>query len=265
MLGPNPLLWFVPSSKAHGDGLSYQVGKGVGKYLRLLSRSLSPVLASIVFPSRGVEHPADLASTTSDPQAQYDWPPRDPYAATERAMARDARERSRARLVAAQAESPFAEEGVRRRKPKRAAVSPYRDDYEPPADGEGEESGETTSGESDADEEDIPLSLLARHGRRSDSPPAAVRVRRGSEGYEVRPVAFGLGGAAGVGARGASEEWEEWEDGGRVSEGELDEQGDRMRRGGKYKVYERESSSGSDRDSEGRNSVDEFLADHAVM
>lgn len=64
-------------------------------------------------------------------------------------------------------------------------------------------------------------------------PPPAVRLRRGSEGFEVRPVV--------VEPPSGESEWEE----GYVSEGELDEDGDRRPSGPRYRVYEREPASAS--------------------
>lgn len=52
-----------------------------------------------------------------------------------------------------------------------------------------------------------------------------------------------------------------WEEG-RISEGELDAEGDRMRRGPKYKRYVAEEDS----ESEGSmDSMDSYLEEHAVL
>lgn len=78
-----------------------------------------------------------------------------------------------------------------------------------------------------------------------------MRVRRGSEGFEVRPVR--VGGSEG----GSSEGWEQVEDG-RVSEGDLDEEGDRRWVGERYKRYEAVASSS---DEGSTDSMDEYLDD----
>lgn len=75
-----------------------------------------------------------------------------------------------------------------------------------------------------------------------------VRVRRGSEGFEVRPANLG----SSEGWEGSSEEWE------RVSEGELDEDGDRRWVGERYKRYEAVASSS---DEGSTDSMDEYLDD----
>lgn len=147
-----------------------------------------------------------------------------------------------------------------RSRPIKANKSPWHDDYRPP--GEEGSGSSSSSEESDADEEDIPLGELAR--LRADPSPA-VRVRRGSEGYEVRPIGLGRPFEA-VEEEYSDHSWEE----GRISEGELDGEGDRMRRGPRYKRYERAESSGSDGEAgdgeaDERNSVDEFLEEHTVV
>lgn len=100
--------------------------------------------------------------------------------------------------------------------------------------------------EEDEDDDERPLgSLLARQRslRRSDrddddadAPPPAVRVRRGSEGYEVRPK-----------VRAPPSTWahelsDSEEEDGEVG-WELDEQGDRRRTGARYNYYEPEAES----------------------
>lgn len=233
-----------------------------------------------------------FSTTSTDPSSQYDWPPRDPYSSQERAIARDARERARARL-AATSSSPFTEgtllhpssssttaepsSTLRHRIPKRANVSPYHQDYEAPGSScsSSSSAGGSSSG-SDLDDEDIPLSDLARYGRGGGgplappptaAPPPAVRIRRGSEGYEVRPLGFGRGRSLSVsslveGDDGFSDHsWEE----GRISEGELDEEGDRRRVGPRYKRYVAEVESESESESE-RDSMDSYLEEnHAVL
>ena len=77
-------------------------------------------------------------------------------------------------------------------------------------------------------------------------PPAAVRLRRGSEGLEIRPV---------VRPEQSDQEWDHLDDA-YASEGDLDADGDRMRAGPRYQTYEREppsesSGSGSNSDSGG--------------
>lgn len=101
-------------------------------------------------------------------------------------------------------------------------------------------------------------------------PDRAVRIRRGSEGFEVRPrvgapVFGGARRSAGSG-RGGDESWEhvprglgkagggeqceegQEQDGGAESEWEIDDEGDRRRVGPRYRYYVREEDSESDTD-----------------
>lgn len=223
-------------------------------------------------------------SRDADPSAQYDWPPRDPYSSQERALSRAARQRARARLAASE---PFTAGGgtllnpsspslaqedstlrQRRSRPKRTNVSPYHDAFEPAAedDGQGEGAGayseesmsspssRSGSGESDEDDEDVPLGQLVVRG-------VGVRVRRGSEGYEVRPM--GVTPAAVDVAEEEEEGYSDhsWEEG-RISEGELDEQGDRRRVGARYKRYVREESSDEESSAD---SLDDYLEEQRVV
>jgi hypothetical protein len=88
-----------------------------------------------------------------------------------------------------------------------------------------------------------------------------VRVRRGSEGFEVRPIMRGV-----PTPDSQSDEDGSWEEG-RISEGELDGDGDRMRRGPRYRVYDpgeddASESSGSD---DSMDSMDDYLEENAVV
>lgn len=113
------------------------------------------------------------------------------------------------------------------------------------------------------DEDDVPLSLATRRARASNNaelilpqihvaePLPAVRLREGSEGYEVRPT-----------MRGSSQfdsvaDWDGLVD----DEGELNIEGDTVRRGDagdRYRRYEAEMDSES---SGSNDSMDNYLDD----
>lgn len=144
-------------------------------------------------------------------------------------------------------------------RPKRHKTSPYHDNFE-------SDSGNEEKARDIGDEEDtLPLGRIA--ARRAQSrvlptlpklaevgePRPVVRVRRGSEGYEVRPVS-----SHGKDEIGSSEEddpddsdgWdrvEESEEGSDV-EGEFDAEGNKVQAKGsqRYKVYEPELPSSED-------------------
>ncbi|KAM0755032.1 zf-DHHC-domain-containing protein [Meredithblackwellia eburnea MCA 4105] len=216
VLGDNPFFWCWPQ-KMHGTGLKYPVAKGV------------------------------------NPQAQYDWPPRDEFEEREREAAKRDRAAARAHLASQNAFTyggddlnPNANETfqqhLRNRRPQKANVSPFHPDFQPPSGSE----------EDDDDDDDVPLGRLASTFRRyqlsgsldQDSEDTgigeaapAVRVRRGSEGYEVRPKNI---------AEQLSEvDWDRYEDE-YVSDYSVDEDGDRRRRGPRYNYYVREPASEED-------------------
>lgn len=108
-----------------------------------------------------------------------------------------------------------------------------------------EESEEVEEEETDEDEEDL-------------DPNRVVRIRRGSEGYEVRPRFFQPPPPPDARGSEDDEEWDQLEgemDEGdpyadeMVSEGELDEEGNRVRNQ-RYKYYVREEDSESDTEDE---------------
>ncbi|KAK4058384.1 hypothetical protein OIO90_000542 [Microbotryomycetes sp. JL221] len=176
VLGNNPILWCLPGQATPGTGLHHPVGVGV------------------------------------DPVAQYDWPPQ--YV-KQRLTSSDRQQRRRELvesspftygddlnpelLLATGRASTVSHVGTRSR-PKASHVAPYHPDYER------EESFEKN--EFSGDDDDVPLGRLARAGHRrtindaesgsendSDSGKddttqgcrPSVRIRRGSEGYEIRP------------------------------------------------------------------------------
>jgi len=137
---------------------------------------------------------------------------------------------------------------------------------------------EDRQGEEEDDEDDVPLGTLAARRRRESrvtddddekgseeeseededlDPNRSVRIRRGSEGYEIRPR-FVVPPPRPIEFK--EEQWDrvEGEEGDEgdpyaeemVSEGELDEDGNRTRRGQRYKYYVREEDSESDTEDE---------------
>jgi hypothetical protein len=186
------------------------------------------------------------------------WPPEDPT------RQRDTSRKQRARQAASRDEAVFtsgsllnpikAQAGgaLRQRgpQPRPSTVSPYHDDYD------------EASGPEQQDDDDRPLgtlplartsSLGARRGAGAlqlshddGEPQPGIRVRRGSEGYEVRPLAQPTGwdmdemegeedvyGDEGVWTGGVTS----------VREGLVDQDGDPIREGPRYNVYEPEEGS----------------------
>ncbi|BGP38603.1 Palmitoyltransferase [Rhodotorula kratochvilovae] len=106
-----------------------------------------------------------------------------------------------------------------------------------------------------ASAEDLALDEEAEEEEEEDLDPArAVRIRRGSEGFEVRPRFEAAEGSCGRGSASGDESWEHLSREGEVegdegeSEWELDEEGDRRRVGARYRYYVREEDSESDTD-----------------
>lgn len=149
-------------------------------------------------------------------------------------------------------------------------MSPYHPDYqrarfEVEAD---EDVDAQHSAGSNAEDEDLPLSALAdrraasKHGHGGEptapldlsaiEPPPAARVRRGSEGYEVRPMGYVVDPPDTDQQADAS-----WEDGYLGSD--VDDEGNRSRHGPRYNIYEPASESGSE------DSMDDYLEDHGLL
>lgn len=211
-----------------------------------------------------------------DPIEGLTWPPEDPT------RQRDQARKQRRRLPPDQAvftsgsllnPNPAASSNTRLRQrgplPRRSPVSPYHDDYAEQADHANDDD------EQDDDPDDRPLgtllaraaSLGARRGaaalqlsHEDGEPEPGIRVRRGSEGYEVRPLAQATGWdreASGGEEESCGEEEEEegWGGGVRgVREGLVDEDGDVVREGPRYRVYEPE---GEGSESEGWSGSEE--------
>ncbi|KAI9438436.1 zf-DHHC-domain-containing protein [Lactarius psammicola] len=152
MLGTNPLLWCCPNVGPLGTGLKYQLAEGDGKWVELSAR--------------------DPHDPMSD-ERFYAWPPRDP---TEH------------HSEWTQPSSPWTYENngpnpalapsntqLRSRRPLGAsAVPPYHPDYEPP--------------EEDDDDDDDGERYAEYERARFSRGGGTAHVRRGSEGYEVRPI-----------------------------------------------------------------------------
>ncbi|KAK4704118.1 hypothetical protein P7C70_g2090, partial [Phenoliferia sp. Uapishka_3] len=248
VLGSNPLFWCLPKSM-EGSGLKYHVAQDVGKSSTGWADEEPDTM------------PKGADWKEINPNTQYDWPPRDEFDQREREADRRDRATARSQLAT---KTPFTYgTGLnpdllpssstalrqRHRGPKKANVSPYHDDFEPASNTSDEDNlveAETEFvEEEEGDEEDeVPLGKIAArraltHGRdvpRLDrlpptDPPPAVRLRRGSEGLEIRPVIARLGES--------DQEWDRMD-----SESELDEDGDRRRVGERYRYYERERGSG---------------------
>lgn len=188
-----------------------------------------------------------LLTLFTDAQSQYSWPPEDEQLLEERAIARDYRRRAQepAAFTYGTGLNP-ALTSLRSRRggenmPQRANTTPFHDDYEPPP--------------SSDEDDDVPLQQLA------------VRVRRGSEGYEVKPrmTYQPVPAEMEYEERGDDAEWEA----GRISEGELDDEGDRRRAGPRYRRYEPEPDSDSSADSldslSSLDSMDEYLEENTVL
>ena len=190
------------------------------------------------------------------------WPPEDP------ARQRDSARRQRHRVPPPDEAvftsgsllnptSPASLHTLRHRGPQpyRARVSPYHDDYDD------HEQVKDNDDDDDDDDDDRPLgalvsrvgSLSARRGAEAlqlshedGEPEPGIRVRRGSEGYEVRPLAQPTGWD-----RQASDDEGDWEveDEGwvggvtSVREGLVDQDGDEVREGPRYNVYDPEEGS----------------------
>lgn len=143
----------------------------------------------------------------ADPISQLSWPPRDEYSSIEKERARRLREETQ-QGDGFTYSSGLNPELVRKHQDQRggsnnwSSLPPYHPDYEPPeADEEFDYGGEVVvpdhhslynsrvytgdDGEDEDDDEDIPLGI--KYGYAAPNHGQSVHVRRGSEGYEVRP------------------------------------------------------------------------------
>ncbi|KAK4051867.1 Palmitoyltransferase [Microbotryomycetes sp. JL201] len=155
VLGPNPLWWCWPGKRPCGTGLHYPVGVGV------------------------------------DPLAQYDWPPPD-----QRHRPLEKRELEESKpftygsdlnpeLLSATGSRETGGELRSRRRPRPANVAPFHPDFDSEYD--------RVWGSDVIDDDDVPLESLRQlyslqsEGNSKASCRPGVRVRRGSEGYEIKP------------------------------------------------------------------------------
>ncbi|PLW53782.1 hypothetical protein PCANC_03590 [Puccinia coronata f. sp. avenae] len=156
VLGPNPLLWWLPQ-RMRGDGLQYPT------------------------------------ASTIDPLEQYLWPPRDLFTRRAPQLRRRTFEMEAFTYGEGQL-NPSLIPGGSRRVPHRT-VSPYHEDYEQENDLEDDEMdpdgvvhGHQVTESDDDDDEDEPLSTLVARRHPSSSLVGEERrrlVRRGSEGFEL--------------------------------------------------------------------------------
>ncbi|GAA5829376.1 hypothetical protein JCM11251_005026 [Rhodosporidiobolus azoricus] len=262
VLGDNILLWCLPQ-RAPGDGLSYPTAVG------------------------------------TDKKDQLSWPPRDEHVPLRRrpqppppGSAFTYGTGLNPSLLPSSGPSSSATPAgplKQRRRPKRAMRAPWMSGGETEADED-----ESEAGEGEEDEDDVPLGTLAARQQRvciggsagaveedeeddrvfveeddrgeevdeDLDPDRSVRIRRGSEGYEIRPrmpfppplpsqrpphgsrttPSDGSWELAGGAMEGKGEEQEDEE----LSEWEVDDEGDRRRVGARYKFYVREEDSESD-------------------
>ncbi|GAA5881369.1 hypothetical protein JCM16303_000150 [Sporobolomyces ruberrimus] len=279
VLGPNPFTWWIPQ-KAPGDGLSYKVGEGLEPH----EQYLWPPRDEFVKPkSRRPTKPTGSPFTYGtglNPlltgTAAVHSEGGEPIDSGLRRRRRGKGSRSSSRSSSAS---------------RSTSSSPSIDlssDYE-------SKPRQEDAQEEEDEEDDIPLgSLAARRTRTASStvrtpgqgageeeeftdededdldPDRVVRIRRGSEGYEIRPrffqpppqpPAFDRPYVRRNWEEEGDSEWEQLEGAGHeeegdpyaeemVSEGELDDEGNRVRRGARYKYYVREEDSESDTEDE---------------
>ncbi|GAA5923042.1 hypothetical protein JCM1841_000291 [Sporobolomyces salmonicolor] len=252
VLGRSPLLWCWPQ-RASGTGLKYRVGAGVDpreqnlwpprdEFAPARRKSRQPRPAGSPFTYGSGLNPDLLRSTPSATRAPTDEPVT-PGVST-------LRQRHGYERTSSPSAASSDDEGASSSSFPSTSSSPsvMLSDY-------GQEG-----------DDDIPLGALA--ARRHAAPPAesddedldpdrAVRIRHGSEGYEIRPRLPYGSAAARVGSLSDDGSWERLERDPPdpyhqevISEGELDEDGDRRRLGPRYRYYVREEDSESDTEDE---------------
>ncbi|GAA5967190.1 hypothetical protein JCM11641_000472 [Rhodosporidiobolus odoratus] len=290
VLGDNILLWCLPQ-RAPGDGLSYPTAIGTEPRDQL------------VWPPRGV-HVRPHRNKTRQP----------PSSSSAFTYGRGLNPSLLSSLPSQASAVPSSQPQVRQRRPrpKPAARAPWMSgsdsDHDHTAGDETQGSRVSSAPSEEEDEDDVPLGTLAARqqrvclggtpgvaeedeldGRSPQSlyrsraeraaeedldPDRSVRIRRGSEGYEIRPRMPWTGGQPPARrARGEAEDASDdgsWERIGLVAalpradeggghgggdaeaeetEWEWDEDGDRRRAGARYKYYVREEDSESDLES----------------
>ncbi|SCV67858.1 BQ2448_5469 [Microbotryum intermedium] len=174
VLGTNPLLWLVPGQRAPGDGLKFKVGKEVGKLRNvaceqaLRQSGMLIVSESFLFPS--------------EEDSQYLWPPKDPYLPPSSSSSRRDRtnDPSQAFTYGPDALNPSLLSQLHQR--KRKLIKSDRAPYEIDRSSGLSDDRALLDDDDEEEADDIPLASLAA-GHTS----GRVRMRRGSEGYEVRP------------------------------------------------------------------------------
>ncbi|GAA5938503.1 DHHC family palmitoyltransferase [Sporobolomyces koalae] len=252
VLGPNPWSWWFPQS-APGNGLTYKVGTGIDPHEQLLWPPRDEfVKPRQKRPTKPTGSPFTYGTglnplLTGEPRsAQTEL--RQRIQSTERPPSSNSSATSSSRSSSPSVELsdfedrdeddvPLGSLMKRRRRNQTESGTTHLD-----GDGDGDGDGDEVS----EDEEDI-------------DPERAVRIRRGSEGYEIKPR-FYQPQPAPSRIDDREEDWEALEreeelEGDpyaeeMVSEGELDQEGNRIRRGQRYKYYVREEDSESDTEDE---------------
>lgn len=256
-----------------------------------------------VFPHESVHLPSfsslsllpSLYSKPLDSSAQNDWPPKDEFSEQRKRLGLDDSQSSQSRRRRREVnltKSPFtygtglnpdlipssssttAGEVRNRKRPKRSKLIPYQQDQQ--------DQVFSSSEEEEEEEDSIPLSTLASRRNPSLStslninlnqlePRTNIRIRRGSEGFEVKPIIINH-----LRNHEQEGEWDSEEEEEEEGSEEFDQDGDRLRSQnlGRYKVYEPEQDSESDSSEfeseaeereEGEDSMDEYLEDQLVI
>ncbi|KAM0788364.1 hypothetical protein ACM66B_001504 [Microbotryomycetes sp. NB124-2] len=227
VLGPNPLWWCWPGMSARGTGLHYPVGVGV------------------------------------DPLAQYDWPPPGHQDARPRRRTHDDADLDpftygsdlNPELLASTALRGTDASVRNRRRPRPAKAAPYHPDFQSVSDDDDDRNvGEDRATDESGDDDDVPLETLRRSHSTRKSPELeascrpGVRVRRGSEGYEIKPssVSRYLVDVPELSSPGL-ERVPDWS---RGDEWQMDEEDAGVINGRRYRTYVPESSSASEESEE---------------
>ncbi|GAA5905286.1 DHHC family palmitoyltransferase [Sporobolomyces salmoneus] len=272
VLGKNVFMWWLPQGM-EGDGKSFRVGKGIEPH----EQYLWPPRDEFIKPRKNrkaLTHPAGSPFTYGsglNPALVGRRSDQDVPSTQEKAKEGESTLRRRRRRSSRDSTHSSASGGSS--SSPSVVLSDYDEELPPRRRSKEEE-------EDDQDSDEIPLESLARRNRpapigptgdiedvesetESDEdeedldPNRAVRIRRGSEGYEIRARFFSPPDPP-PSRPSSEEEWERvsGEEYGdpyadeMVSDGELDEEGNRMRRGTRYKYYVREEDSESDTEDE---------------
>ncbi|GAA6009425.1 hypothetical protein JCM11491_003552 [Sporobolomyces phaffii] len=272
VLGPNPFLWWCPQ-KAPGDGLTYQVGTGIESHEQYLwpprDEFVKPRSRRSNQPPRPAGSPFTYGTGLNPALIRGGREaPTTETSVGDKATLRQ-RPHPRQRAPALSRTTSTSSDGSTSSSSPSIVLSDYDDDPQPIA-----RVDQDDEGLDDRDPDDVPLGTLAARRRHDVStvaeggetesetdeedldPHRAVRIRRGSEGYEIRPRFFEASPPPPPpmrpgGDESSNEDDDEWEriEGDpyeRASEGELDDEGNRVRSGARYKYYVREEDSESD-------------------